>query len=107
MNKSENKKTLIILWLLASLFSQVISLYAQQTVPTAAIVQPESFQNSDKLFQDLLQHSRGAEFAELLEKVFGGDAGAAANAFDENSEELFQAVNSAASGKAEESLEKQ
>lgn len=58
-------------------------------------------------FKNLLREMRNAEFRDLLEKIFGGDAEAAAEEFAENEAELFLTVMEGASPKAEESLEKQ
>jgi hypothetical protein len=108
MNKLEYKKTLISLWLLASLFSQAVPLYAQQQPErTASIIPAESDQTGDQVYKNLRRAARGAEFPDLLGKIFGSDAGAAAEALDEDSERLFQAVNGAASEKADERLEQE
>lgn len=105
--KRQNRKILLSLWLLASLFWQAIYVHAQQADNAGAIVQELSNQDADKIFADLLRKARGAEFQVLLEKLFGEEAQQAADAFDENSEQLYEDVSRAASEKSEESLEKQ
>ncbi len=104
MNISKTEKILISLWLLSSLFSQAIPLHGRQTELTA-VRKPESDQS--EFHKNLLRQARGAEFPELLEKIFGSEANAAAKAFDEDSEKLFQAVSGAASEKADKRLQEE
>lgn len=101
MKTLKNKRTLISLWILASIFSQVISLYAQN----ATTAQLETVQNSGQGFQDFLRQSGAGEFPELLERIFGGETNAAVKALDENSEQFFADVSRAASEKSAERLE--
>lgn len=103
MDTLKNKKTLISLWLLASIFSQVISLSAQQ----AAAIRAEIDENPAQIVKNLLQAGRAAEFPELLERIFGSETAAAVNAFDANSEQLFEAVSSAADERAESRLDRE
>lgn len=104
MNTLKTKKTLISLWLLASIFSQVISLSAQQTDQTATI-RAEFDADSEQIVKNLLQNARASEFSGLLERIFGSDAETAVNAFDDHAEQLFEAVNAAADEKAASRLD--
>jgi hypothetical protein len=102
--KRENRKILLSFWLLASIFWQGISISAQQT---NANIQQSSDENPGQIYKNLLQKARGDEYSQLLERIFGGEAQTAEAVFEENSEQLFQAVTSGAFKKAEENLEKQ
>lgn len=104
MNTLKTKKTLVSLWLLASIFSQVISLSAQQSGQTAAI-RAEIDSNPEQILKNLLHAGRAGEFPELLERIFGGEAKAAEAAFDDNSEELVQDVTRAANETAESRMD--
>lgn len=101
MDTLKTKKTLISLWLLASIFSQVISLSAQQT----AAIRAQLDENPAQIVKNLMHAGRAAEFPELFERIFGSDAEAAANALDDGSEHLFEAVSLAASEKSESRLD--
>jgi hypothetical protein len=104
--KRQNNKIILSMWLLASLFWQTIPVRAQQSDQLSTIVQEASSQKGSQIFKNLLLQTRGAEYSVLLEKIFGSESEAAANVFDEDSEQLFQAVTAGASRKAEESLQK-
>jgi hypothetical protein len=105
--KPKNKNILTSLWLLASLFSQTIPLFAQQTISSDIFNQVSESPDRQQIFLDLLRQGRGAEFGALLEKIFGDESDAAASALGENSEELFLDVTETASQKAAERLEEQ
>jgi hypothetical protein len=105
--KQQNRKIILSMCLLASLFWQMIPVRAQQSVQPSAIVQDINTQDPNQIFRNLLKQGRGAEFPAVLEKFFGGDAGATMSRFDEDSERLLQAVTTGASQKAEENLRKQ
>ncbi|HEX8736160.1 MAG TPA: hypothetical protein VF721_12605, partial [Pyrinomonadaceae bacterium] len=105
--QTRGKTIYLSLWLLAAiLFNTAIPVRAQQDISTTEIT---AAANTDaaKQYNELRETARGAEFHALLERIFGGDATAAKNAFNENSEQLFQAVTEGASRKAAESLERQ
>jgi hypothetical protein len=104
MNTLKTNKTLVSLWLLASIFSQVISLCAQQTDQTTA-VRAEISENPEQIFKNLLQTGRASEFSVLLERIFGSETKAATDALDENAERFFLEVSRAANEKAESRLE--
>jgi hypothetical protein len=96
------------MWLLASLFWQTIPVRAQQqTDQLSVVVQEATSQNGNQIFKNLLRQGRGAEYPVVLEKIFGSEAERMADAFDEDSERLFQDVTTGASRKADESLQKQ
>ena len=80
------------MWLLVSLFWQTIPVRAQQRDRLTATFQELSNQDAMQIFKNLLQQSRGARFHELNEKIFGSEVERMAEAFDEDSERLFQAV---------------
>ncbi|MDQ4121049.1 MAG: hypothetical protein M3209_06350 [Acidobacteriota bacterium] len=105
--KRQNNKIFLTLWLLASLFWQTIPVKAQQISQSNLNVQELSNSDGNQVYKNLLQQAQGAEFPVLLEKIFGGDAQAAADVFNEDSEQIFQAVTTGASDKAEENLETQ
>lgn len=107
MMRKQEKRIFISLLLLISLFWQALPLCAQQNAQQITFDSSLDNKDQNQIFKDLSQQSRGTEFPELLEKIFGGDSEAAANVFDENSEQLFQAVTTGANQKAEENLEKQ
>lgn len=100
-------KKILSLWLLVSLFWQAIPVINAQQAPQKSITPEISINGADQIFKDLIQQTRGAEYSELLGKIFGDEAEAAQSVFDENSEELLQAVAASANEKAAESLEKQ
>jgi hypothetical protein len=102
--KRQNRRAFISLCLLASLLWQAIPARARQVDSANAIVQEAFNQSGDQVYRDLLRRGRGDEFTALLEKIFGGEAGAAASALDEDSEQLIQAVAQGAGQRAEESL---
>jgi hypothetical protein len=106
--KTQGKTICLSLWLLAAiLFNTAIPIRAQQEIPAEINLAANIDTDRAKQYNELRQTALGAEFPALLEKIFGGEAGEAANALDENSEHLFQAVTEGASRKAEESLEAQ
>ena len=99
-----NHKTFISLLLLTSLIWHAVPISAQLFGPIAGV--PE-FADASRAYSDLLQRTRGSEYPALLEKLFGEDAEAAAQAFDDGSAALVQAVAVAAGDRADEILEKQ
>lgn len=105
--KLKNKRLFVSLLLLPSLFWQTITINAQQTAQQITFNQDLSHPDHNQIFKDLLRQGRGNEFSDLLENIFGDETGAAGDVFNENSEQLFQAVTSSANRKAEENLEKQ
>ncbi|HVE59578.1 MAG TPA: hypothetical protein VNB22_22400 [Pyrinomonadaceae bacterium] len=105
--KTENKKIIITLWLLASIFWQAIPVRGQQTDQMTAITPELNGESGAQIYKNLLRQGSAAEFPELLEKIFGSEADAAAETFDEGAEQLFQAVSNAASEKADARLEKE
>jgi hypothetical protein len=107
--KTQRETICLSLWLLlAFVLNTAIPIRAQREIPaTESIFAVNTDSDRAKQYNELRQTARGAEFPALLEKIFGGEAEQAAEAFDENSEQLFQAVAEGASLKAAESLERQ
>ena len=86
---------------------QTIPAFAQQATTPNAFIQVSETNDRRQIFTDLSEKARGAEFSEFLEKLYGKEAGAAAEAFAENSEELFLSVDETATQKFAERLEEQ
>jgi hypothetical protein len=105
--KQQNRKFILSMWLLASLFLQMMPTRAQQTVQPTVIIQDINTPVRNQIYRNLLQQGRGAELPAMLEKILGGDAGATISQFGEDSERLLQAITMGASRKAEESLQKE
>jgi hypothetical protein len=100
MIRRQSNKIILSMWLLASLFWQTIPVRAQQqTDQLSVVVQEATSQNGNQIFKNLLRQGRGAEYPVVLEKIFGSEAETMADAFDEDSEQLFQAVTTGRAGK--------
>ena len=90
---------------MASLLFQAISLRAQAADPSIAILQDVGAQDSTQSLNNLLIQARGAEFSELLNRIFGDQTEDAINSLTGDSAGLFQAAGDATIQKAEESLD--
>lgn len=105
--KRQNKKIILSLFLLLSLFRQTIPIYAQSAEQTTLTIQPIEIRNESEVYRNLLWQTRGKEFTAIIEKVFGEDAENTFKRFDEESEKLLQAVTKGAGEKAAGRLQKQ
>lgn len=99
--KQRNGRAFISVCLLASLLWQAAPARARQTGGVPDVIQAAGGQE----LRELLRQARGEESDALLEKIFGGDAAAAADALVGESEELLRAVAGGAGRRAAESLE--
>jgi len=105
--RRQNKRAFLSLSLLSCLLWQSIPARAAQAVGAAAFVPEVGGQGGDQVIGALLRQGRGAELPALLEKIFGAEAGAAADVFDEDAERLLRTVTEGAGRRAEESLDEQ
>lgn len=105
--KRQNKKIFLTLLILTGFLWNALPLRAQQ-ISTPIELNPDfEIQESNRIYKNLLEQSRGAEFPEIFEKISGDEAQGAIRQFNEDSERLIQALISASSQKAAENLQKQ
>ena len=93
------------LLLLACVFAQAVPARALQSGGEGALIREVNARSAGQAYGELLR--RGDELNALLEKLFGEDAGAAAEALGEGSEELHLSVTEGAGRRATESLDGQ
>jgi hypothetical protein len=105
--RQRHKRAFLSWCLLAGLVCQAMHVRAQQAIGTAVSINGVHAQDGGQGYKDILRLGQGDELHALLEKLFGGEAGAAAAALGEDSEQLLLTVMEGAGAKAEESLEEQ
>ncbi len=105
--KLKHRKFLISSLLLTGLLWQTIHLGAQQTANQVTVDLAAENQGDEPAAKGLLSQARGVELPVLLEKVFGDEAEAAAEALDGDAESLINSVSTAAGEKAQDNLDEE
>ena len=105
--RRQTTRPFLSLLLLAGLLWQTVPARARLNVAAGAGLQEVAVQGGEEVFKTLSRQGRGEELGALLEKIFGEEAAAAADALDEEPGGFLQSVAEGAGRRAEESLEAQ